>query len=189
MECTLRGHLSTHDPIMYPPRYRYPQKKIKNCSLCDYSSIYGNLKKHMINVHGQGDKSSESRKLAYTCDICDKEFRQYTSLMNHLKIHDEVRDFHCTYCKASFRKAHYLRIHIDGVHLNKRPNKCDQCDAAYLMSNDLKRHKVQKHSKERPFQCYCCKKFFGLASSLKAHIKGVHRVHSIEEEMMWKIAL
>lgn len=178
-EVALRAHLSIHDPKLYPPRYRHLQKKIKKCSLCDYSSSHGNLKKHMLNVHGQGGLIREFKKFEFACHICDKEFRQSTSLSNHLRIHTEVRDYHCTYCKASFRKPYYLRLHIDGVHLNKRPNKCDQCDAAYLISNDLRRHKLQRHSTERPFQCYYCQKTFAMASSLKVHINRVHEIKTL----------
>lgn len=178
-EVALRGHLSIHDPKLYPPRYRFPQKNtIKHCSLCDYSSVHSNLKKHMITVHGKGG-ARQFKKFEFCCPICDKQFRQSTSLMNHLRIHNEVRDYHCSYCKASFRKPHYLRLHVDGVHLNKRPNKCDQCDAAYLMSNDLRRHKLQKHSTLRPFQCYYCQKTFAMASSLKVHI---NRMHEMEQK-------
>lgn len=115
----------------------------------------------------------------FVCHICDKEFKKAASLDNHILIHNEVRDYHCTQCKASFTKPHYLRIHIDGVHLKRRPNKCDQCDAAYLMSNDLRRHKLQKHSTERPFQCYYCQKTFILATYLKNHI---NRVHSLDKK-------
>lgn len=128
----------------------------------------------MIHVHGVGGGSTTREKKAfeYSCDICDKEFRLLASLTNHMRTHEEKRDFHCTLCKASFRKAHYLRIHIDGVHLNKRPNKCDQCDVAYLMSNELRRHKLRNHS---TFPCNFCEKKFALASSLKAHIKTEHQ--------------
>lgn len=152
--------------------------------MCDYSSIHGNLKKHMANVHNIGGRSAprEIKAYEYSCHICDKEFRLQTSLMNHLRIHNEVRDYHCTYCKASFRKAHYLRLHVDGVHLNKRPNKCDQCDAAYLISNDLKRHKLQKHSTARPFQCYYCQKTFKMAVNLKVHINRMHEVENVKGE-------
>lgn len=170
---SLRDHLTKHDPKSYPrrpSRYRYNYTK-QQCNLCSYSSNHGNLKKHMIK-HGE---TKPLPKFEFSCHICDKQFRLAASLEKHLPIHDEVRDFHCTYCKASFTKPHYLRIHIDGVHLKKRPNKCDQCPAAYFMSNDLKRHKLQKHSTERPFQCYLCQKTYAMAIFLKKHLNNVHK--------------
>lgn len=171
-DVALRSHLSSHDSVKYPYRYR---KTIQNCRLCNYTSSNGNLKAHMIREHSKGGgRGRVLKELEYSCHICEKAFRLEASLTNHLRIHDEVRDFHCTYCKQSFRKANYLRLHIDGVHLNKKPNKCDQCDAAYLMSNDLRRHKLQRHSEERPFQCVYCSKRFAVVSSLKAHVKGLH---------------
>ncbi|KAG4076254.1 hypothetical protein HA402_014803 [Bradysia odoriphaga] len=175
-EVALRAHLSTHDSVAYPYRYRYRKPpKILNCKLCDFVSTYGNMKKHMMHEHGHGSGRT-SKDFEYSCLVCEKKFRLAASLDNHVKIHDEERNFHCTYCKQSFRKANYLRLHIDGVHLNKKPNKCDQCNAAYLISNDLRRHKLQRHSTERPFECYYCSKRFAMASSLKVHIKLQHRV-------------
>lgn len=176
-EETLRRHLSTHDAVTYPPRNRYRPRpnQIQRCKLCDYTTSHGNMKKHIMKVHGEGGRVRDFKEFEYSCNICEKKFRLAASLENHLKTHDEVRDFHCTFCKQSFRKANYLRLHIDGVHLNKRPNKCDQCDAAYLVSNDLRRHKLQRHSTERPFECYYCGKRYALISMLKVHLKGRHR--------------
>lgn len=171
----LRDHLSKHDSILYPRlpsrHSRASRPKRQQCNLCSYSSIHGNLKKHMLK-HGEGQPL---RKFEFTCHICDKQFRLAASLESHSRIHDEVRDFHCTYCKSSFTKPHYLRIHIDGVHLKKKPNKCDQCDAAYFMSNDLKRHKIHKHTTERPFQCYLCQKTYMMSTYLRKHIGRVHK--------------
>lgn len=172
-EVALRTHLSIHDPKLYPRRCRLPPKVV-HCNLCNFNTTFGNMKTHMIFSHGGGRALGN---FEYQCHICDKLFRLSTSLENHLVTHNEIRDFHCTYCKASFRKQNYLRLHIDGVHLKKRPNKCDKCDAAYLISNDLKRHKMQKHSTDRPFQCYYCQKTFGMAIYLKNHI---NRVHALE---------
>lgn len=127
-------------------------------------------KKHMKKHVG-----APVRKFEFQCHLCDKSYKLAKSLETHSLIHNEVRDYKCTQCKASFRKAHYLRIHIDGVHLKKRPYKCDQCDAAYLMSNDLKRHRLQTHTTERPFQCYICQKSFVVSYYLKNHINQVHK--------------
>lgn len=162
---------------MYPPQRKAKScTKIYQCDLCNYSTNQnGNLKKHKIKHHGEPTAlPSHSRHFEYVCHICDKEFKLSTSLENHLNIHNEIRNYHCTQCKASFRKPNYLRIHIDGVHLRLRPNKCNQCDAAYLMSNDLKRHMIQKHTSDRPFQCYYCQKTFMLVQYLKSHINRVH---------------
>lgn len=144
-EIGLRDHLSIHDPKSYParpglltkPRKTYVFTKILYCDQCSYTTKQpGSLKKHK-NVH--------CGKWEYACHICDKEFRLATSLAKHLPIHNEARDYKCMQCKASFTKPHYLRIHIDGVHLRKRPHKCDHCNAAYLMSNDLRKHKLRRH--------------------------------------------
>lgn len=171
-DAALRAHLSIHDPKSYPRRSRQLPRRIRYCQMCTYSTTDGgNLKKHLLKHHGT---SRQDRKFDFVCHICDKQFKLAPSLDNHLLTHNEVRDYHCTFCRQSFRKAHYLRLHIDGVHLKKRPNKCDQCDAAYLISNDLKRHKMQKHSAEKPFQCYYCQKTFVLALYLKTHINRVH---------------
>lgn len=48
----------------------------------------------------------------FGCDLCSKRFRQKTSLLMHLKVHKDARDYICTSCgKGQFSVGvHHLLI-------------------------------------------------------------------------------
>src|ERR1700761_1207440 len=104
-EVALRAHLSSHDDKMYPRRYRSKEKaRMRHCKSCNFNTnTHQKMKTHFKNVHGG---TRPETFFEYMCHICDKEFKKATSLENHLLIHNEVRDYHCTQCKATFTKPH-----------------------------------------------------------------------------------
>ena len=54
-------------------------KEMEKCSVCDKEMTHGNLKTHMVNVHGGK---------MHHCELCEVGFSALTSLRNHQeKVH------------------------------------------------------------------------------------------------------
>lgn len=76
----------------------------------------------------------------------------------------------CNQCEYTSHNKHYLKQHVDLVHLAERPFKCPFCDYAGKRSHALKEHLVV-HSSYRPFECHFCNASFRKKGHLTNHIK------------------
>ncbi len=70
----------------------------------------------------------------FSCDICEKAFRESSKLNIHKMIHTGTKPFSCDSCKKAFRTSGELNVH-KRVHTGK------------LRSHSLVIH-VKKHSKQ-----------------------------------------
>lgn len=60
------------------------------------------------------------------CPICDKEFKQKTTLLQHGCIHIESRPYPCPECGKRFRQQSHLTQHLR-IHTNEKPFGCLYC--------------------------------------------------------------
>lgn len=123
------------------------------------------------------NKSNGSEKRPHACQVCQKTFVRKSNLIDHLRLHANVRLYKCEYCEKSFVQPGNYRSHLR-IHTKERPFKCSMCDKTYNQSNALKVH-IRSHTNERNYVCEECGKAFTNSSDLGKH----RRVHDPSKKM------
>ncbi|XP_065118098.1 uncharacterized protein [Paramisgurnus dabryanus] len=80
---------------------------------------------------------------------------------------DVVKRFSCSFCEKSFKRFDQLKEHLRS-HTGEKPYTCIQCGRSFTKHCNLIRH-TAVHSGEKPFRCVQCGKSFTRRSSLKSH--------------------
>ncbi|XP_055327019.1 zinc finger protein 502-like [Sitodiplosis mosellana] len=112
-----------------------------------------------------GKKSRRSHK----CEVCEKTFMRKSNLVDHLRLHANVRLYKCEYCGKEFVQAGNYRSHLR-IHTKERPYKCSMCPKTYNQSSALKVH-IRSHTNEKNYVCNTCNKGFTNSSDLNKHIR------------------
>lgn len=69
---------------------------------------------------------SAGMPLYVRCPICEKEFKQKSTLLQHGCIHIESRPYPCPECGKRFRQQSHLTQHLR-IHTNEKPYGCVYC--------------------------------------------------------------
>lgn len=69
---------------------------------------------------------SAGMPLYVRCPICQKEFKQKSTLLQHGCIHIESRPYPCSECGKRFRQQSHLTQHLR-IHTNEKPYGCIYC--------------------------------------------------------------
>lgn len=77
---------------------------------------------HDVIQHGR----SAGMPLYVRCPICQKEFKQKSTLLQHGCIHIESRPYPCPECGKRFRQQSHLTQHLR-IHTNEKPYGCIYC--------------------------------------------------------------
>ncbi|XP_075164451.1 zinc finger protein jim isoform X2 [Haematobia irritans] len=107
------------------------------------------------------------------CPICDKEFKQKTTLLQHGCIHIESRPYPCPECGKRFRQQSHLTQHLR-IHTNEKPFGCLYCPRFFRQRTILNQH-VRIHTGEKPYKCGQCGKDFRQKAILDQHTR-THQV-------------
>lgn len=153
----------------------------------------GNAKSVLPDViqHGR----SAGMPLYVRCPICQKEFKQKSTLLQHGCIHIESRPYPCPDCGKRFRQQSHLTQHLR-IHTNEKPYGCIYCPRffrqrtilnqvirSYLKCNatfDLIKfllclQHIRIHTGEKPYKCGQCGKDFRQKAILDQHSR-THQV-------------
>lgn len=99
----------------------------------------------------------EAHRRVYTCDRCERVFRDSWFLRQHQRVHSEVREvLKCPRegCGRSFTTSFNLTSHVRSFHEDLRPFACDHvgCGKTFAMKSSLQRHSVAHDPERRSVQ-------------------------------------
>ena len=69
----------------------------------------------------------------------------YIEMEPWLFVLQKVRTIQCNLCGRYFNQRQHLKVHMEGVHSNKRNHKCPLCGKSYGRNGTLRRHVAQVH--------------------------------------------
>ena len=128
------------------------------------------------------NKLPRSRQKVHKCTFedCDRVFDRKARLEDHLRSHNNERNFTCphTPCTKTFLRDSHLKHHIKNQHTEVRDYKCtwEGCDASFTTGTRLRRH-VTTHEAKEQFRCYGysgCDQTFRRQETLDRHILTIH---------------
>ncbi|XP_057688693.1 zinc finger protein 131 isoform X1 [Corythoichthys intestinalis] len=119
---------------------------------------------------------------AFRCSKCDRTFKLYYHLKQHLKTHLNLlkKQHVCSHCGKAYTREGALNQHLNAFHFDaeeqaqnqkapKRVHICEYCKKHFDHFGHFKEH-LRKHTGEKPYECPDCHERFARNSTLKCHM-------------------
>jgi uncharacterized Zn-finger protein len=129
------------------------------------------------------DKLPRCRQKIHRCTFenCDKVFDRKARLEDHIRSHNNERNFKCPHppCTKSFLRDSHLKHHIKNQHSHVRDYNCtwEGCEASFTTGTRLRRH-IATHEAKEQFRCRSypgCDQTFRKQDTLDRHVLTVHQ--------------
>ena len=149
-------------------RKHHPTSNKRECSVCGKMVPFYSLSKHMYTHK------------AYTiqCPHCDKMFKNSSTLKQHLRIHEDQRQYRCDTCGVGFNRRDGLRLHMR-VHQKSdsrslKECSCQICSEKFPNHSMLVIHRNRVHKDGRQYTCHICNRSMLSTRSLEWHMSHIH---------------
>ncbi len=106
------------------------------------------------------------------------QFRSKETLRQHMKRHENIKNYNCEVCGRQFPNKSHLQQH-QLSHTDAKPFKCDICNNFFKSHGRLYNHK-RIHMKPQYSCCYCSRQFT-IVGNLK-----IHEMRHMRDEMVKK---
>lgn len=187
--CDEVGHfardISVHMCTFHPDK---PEVKCPNCSLIvslkdDRDSFLHHYEdpKHIGSEKGYGN----CHKPSFQCHYCGKKYASRLNFLDHVKLHEGIERFKCSFCDYGTNNKNVLLTH-EKSHLRERglTNEdtdvrlyydCDQCGKSFTTSVGARKHKRTVHEGiKKKDVCKDCGDVFTNSQAYYRHRREAH---------------
>ncbi|KYN06478.1 PREDICTED: uncharacterized protein LOC108783042 [Cyphomyrmex costatus] len=149
-------------------RKHQPVGNKRECPVCRKLVPFYSLSKHM-HTH---------KAYSIQCPHCDKMFKNSSTLKQHVRIHEDQRQFRCDICGVGFNRRDGLRLHLR-VHEKKgsrglKECSCQVCGEKFPNHSTLVIHRNREHKDGKQYTCNICNRSMISTRSLEWHMSHIH---------------
>ena len=112
--------------------------------------------------------------MQYKCIKCDYTTLKKYSFNTHMSRTHGTKPHQCDICDYATNFKHYLKIHINSLHLNVFKHSCQLCEFKTNDTSHLQDHQARNHG-SGGVTCNMCGYKAGFEPGLADHIKMVHQ--------------
>ncbi|XP_020664479.3 uncharacterized protein LOC140701258 [Pogona vitticeps] len=155
-----KEHLARHQKIHQGPKTNTsPEKKVTVEDSPETSEKRSStaLVREITSLSDVGTTNyQETQTSLYKCQFCGKYLRSKTLLVDHERIHRELRPYKCPQCQKSFHFKYRLNMH-QKIHMKQAD--CQYRGRCPSTTVPLAKHE-KLHTRKRPYNSYKCPKGF-----------------------------
>ena len=149
-------------------RKHQPSNNKKECPECQ----------KMIPVYSMSKHMHTHKAYSIHCPHCDKMFKNSSTLKQHLRIHEDQRQYKCDECGVGFNRRDGLRLHLK-VHQKSdsrglKECSCQICGEKFPNHSTLVIHRNRTHKDGRNYTCHICNRSMISVRSLEWHLANIH---------------
>ncbi|XP_025163414.1 uncharacterized protein LOC105188143 isoform X2 [Harpegnathos saltator] len=149
-------------------RKHQPVGNKRECPVCRKLVPFYSLSKHM-HTH---------KAYSIQCPHCDKMFKNSSTLKQHVRIHEDQRQYRCDTCGVGFNRRDGLRLHMR-VHQKTdsrglKECSCQVCGEKFPNHSTLVIHRNREHKDGRQYTCHICNRSMISTRSLEWHMSHIH---------------